>query len=348
MIIDLQRFLTSERVHWNRLETLLNRLEEDSSYSRGIEELKELHYLYERTSADLAKITTFASEPETRRYLESLVARAYGEIHETRRKAHRFAPVRWMFNEFPRTFRRHIRAFGLSVAVTVIGSVFGGFAIGMDPDAKSVIMPFSHLQGDPRERVAREEQAASDRLSGMKGTFSTSLMTHNTRVSILTLALGMTWGIGTILMLFYNGVILGAVVVDYVTAGETGFLMGWLLPHGSFEIPAILIAGQAGLILGGALIGWGGRMPLAQRLRRISRDLMTLMWGVALLLVWAGFVEAFLSQYHEPVLPYGVKITFGAIQLLLLGVFLARSGRSVAANESGHMPAHSIHDSKIG
>lgn len=337
MIIDLQRFLTHERTHWTRLESLLNRLEENSRYKPGIEELKEIHYLYERTSADLAKITTFASEPDTRRYLESLVARAYGEIHETRRKSHRFAPVHWMFNEFPQTFRRHIRAFWLAVAVTVLGSLFGGAAVGIDPEAKSVIMPFSHLQGDPRERVAREEQSTTDRLSGMKGTFSTSLMTHNTRVSILTLALGMTWGFGTILMLFYNGVILGAVVVDYVGAGESRFLVGWLLPHGSFEIPAILIAGQAGLILGGALIGWGGRTPLAQRLRRISPDLMTLMLGVTLLLVWAGFVEAFLSQYHEPVIPYGVKIAFGAIQLLLLSVFLARSGRSSPGRERAEL-----------
>ena len=45
-------------------------------------------------------------------------------------------------------------------------------------------------------------------------------MTHNTKVAILTLALGLTWGVGTLIMLFYNGVILGAVAVDYVMAGE--------------------------------------------------------------------------------------------------------------------------------
>ena len=50
-------------------------------------------------------------------------------------------------------------------------------------------------------------------------------------------------------MLFYNGVILGAVAVDYVRAGETKFLLGWLMPHGVIEIPAILIAGQAGFML---------------------------------------------------------------------------------------------------
>src|SRR5207237_5585928 len=138
---------------------------------------------------------------------------------------------------------------------TLAWCAFGGFAIALDPESKPALMPFSHLLQDPAKRVAQEEKATEDRLAGEKTSFSAFLMTHNTRVSIFTLALGMTWGVGTILMLFYNGVILGAVAVDYLLAGETKFLVGWLLPHGSFEIPAILIAGQAGLILGAALIG---------------------------------------------------------------------------------------------
>jgi uncharacterized membrane protein SpoIIM required for sporulation len=98
------------------------------------------------------------------------------------------------------------------------------------------------------------------------------------------------------------------------------------LPHGAAEIPAILIAGQAGLMLALALIGWGKRIPLRARLREISQDLVTLIFGVGLLLVWAGFVEAFLSQYHEPIVPYLAKIAFGLVELILLFLFLGRSG----------------------
>jgi uncharacterized membrane protein SpoIIM required for sporulation len=141
------------------------------------------------------------------------------------------------------------------------------------------------------------------------------------------MALGMTWGIGTIMLLFYNGIILGAVVFDYVLAGEIRFVAGWLLPHGAIEIPAILIAGQAGLILGKALIGWGTSAGMKNRLRMISPDLVTLIFGVAILLVWAGIVEAFFSQYHEPVIPYTLKIIFGLTEMLLLTLFLMRSGR---------------------
>ena len=50
-------------------------------------------------------------------------------------------------------------------------------------------------------------------------------------------------------------------------------------------------------------------------------------FGVGLMLIWAGFVEAFLSQHHEPAIPYVVKIAFGSIELALLILFLARAGR---------------------
>jgi uncharacterized membrane protein SpoIIM required for sporulation len=328
MIIDVQRFVATEKPVWIELERALDRLEGDPGHRMNLEQVARFHHLYERTAADLAKIVTFSSEPETRRYLENLVARAYGEIHETRQRQRRIFPLKWFFHTLPQTFRRHVRAFWMSLAVTLVGCAFGGFAIALDPESKPVLMPFPHLQQDPGKRVAEEESATQDRLAGHKTSFSAFLMTHNTKVSIFTLALGMTWGVGTIILLFYNGVILGAVAVDYVAAGHAKFLMGWLLPHGAVEIPAILIAGQAGLVLALALIGWGKRTPLKTRLREVSTDVVTLIFGVALLLVWAGFVEAFLSQYHEPVVPYSAKIAFGFVELILLFLFLAKSGRA--------------------
>ncbi len=331
MIIDLQKFITNERPVWAELEMMLDRLEAGPDERLSLAQVQRFHRLYERTAADLARITTYSSEPETRRFLESLVARAYGEIHETREKQRRFFPLHWLFQTWPQTFRRHLRAFYLSLAVTLAGCAFGGLAIAFDPAAKPVLMPFSHLLEDPARRVAEEEQATRDRLEGHKTSFSAELMTHNTHVAIFTLALGMTWGAGTIIMLFYNGVILGAVAVDYIRAGETEFLLGWLMPHGVIEIPAILMAGQAGLLLAFALIGRASRTPLRTRLRETSGDVATLMFGVALMLVWAGFVEAFLSQYHAPVIPYGAKIAFGGTELVLLILFLAKSGANKAA-----------------
>jgi hypothetical protein len=84
------------------------------------------------------------------------------------------------------------------------------------------------------------------------------------------------------------GIALGAVALDYIHAGQTKFLLGWLLPHGAIEIPAILLAGQAGFILAGALIGWRQRLSLKARLRTVARDLVTLLAGLAL---WLSLVS---------------------------------------------------------
>ena len=327
MIIDLQKFISEERPYWSELESELDRLEKRPELKLNLSSLERFHYLYQRTSGDLAKIKTFASEPNTRAFLESLVARAFGEIHETRKRPHRLAPLHWFFSTFPQTFRKHVRAFWICLAAMLVGSAFGGFVLLADPDVKDVLLPFAGLHGDPSERVAREENAKVDRLAGAKTSFSSNLMTHNTKVAIFTLALGLTWGMGTLIMLFYNGVILGVVALDYVMAGETTFLLGWLLPHGAIEIPAIILAGQSGLVLAGALIGWGKPISLKMRLRRISADLTTLIFGVAVMLIWAGIVEAFFSQYHEPVVPYEVKIGFGVLELILLTLFFTKSGR---------------------
>jgi uncharacterized membrane protein SpoIIM required for sporulation len=333
LIVDLDRFLLNEQPYWSELEKFLDMLEGRMELSLGLEDARRFHYLYQRATSDLTRLASFPAEHRVRHYLENLVSRAYAEIHETRERPHRLQPLKWLFRIFPQTFRRHIRAFAVALIVTLVGGAFGGLAIYLDPDSKSVLMPFPHLLVDPSERVDYEESRKDSEVSGYASSFSAYLMTHNTKVSIFTLSLGMTWAIGTIIMLFYNGIILGAVALDYILAGHARFLAGWLLPHGSIEIPAILIAGQAGLVLGRALIGWGNSLGVRTRLREVSSDLVTLIFGVAILLVWAGIVEAFLSQYHEPVVPYWLKIAFGMVELVLLSMFLARSGRSAEPDE---------------
>ncbi len=325
MILDLARFVETERPYWTALERVLDWIEAPGR-TMTIQDVERFHNLYQRTSADLAKVAPLASEGELKRYLEGLVSRAYAEIHEVRDR-HRFRPWLWFVREFPETFRRHARGFQVAVALTIAGCAFGALAMGIDSEAKSVLMPFEGLQGTPAERVAHERQMQGSQMAGRKGRFSAELMTHNTQVTLTAVALGMTFGLGTVIVLFYNGVILGAVVLDYVRGGQGVFLLGWLLPHGVIEIPAILVGGQTGLVIAYALIGWGSRISRRERLRAISKDVVTLAGGAAVMLVWAGIVEAFLSQYHEPVIPYSLKIAFGLVELTLLTLFWTRAGR---------------------
>ncbi|HUN56043.1 MAG TPA: stage II sporulation protein M [Smithella sp.] len=326
MIIDLQKFLQEEETFWKELESGLNKIESEPEIKMTLDEVKRFQYLYQRAAADLAKITTFSAQPEIRHYLESLVARSYGEVHENREKPHRFSPLKWFFVIFPQTFRRHIQALLLALAIIMAGCIFGGAAITIDPDAKAILIPFSHLQDSPTKRVMEEETNKEDRLQNTKMRGTAFYMTHNTHVSIFMIALGATYGIGTVLLLFYNGVMLGAVVLDYILASQTTFVVAWLSPHGVIEIPALLLAGQTGLVLASAMIGWGERVPLKSRLRKVSGDIVTLIFGIALMLTWAGFIEAFISQYHEPIIPYALKTGFAIVEFIALVLFLGLSG----------------------
>lgn len=319
MILDVEKFIRKRRSEWSEFESMVVMLESGSQVKLDLDQAQRYHYLYERVAADLSKLSAYAVEPQTKSYLESLVARGFGEMHGCARGLPFATALAGLLSAFPAAVRRHARVLALVLVIFGAGAIFGGAALALDPSSKSVLMPFSHLQGDPSERVAEEEVMRGSNMDDGKSGFSAHLMTHNTKVAILTLALGMTFGIGTGIFLFYNGVILGAVITDYILAGETVFLTGWLLPHGSVEIPAILLAGQGGLLLGRTLLFAKDRMSLGERLRSIRTDLVLLISGVAVMLIWAGFIESFFSQYHEPVLPYSVKIGFGALQMI--GVF---------------------------
>ncbi len=327
MILDLPEYIAARRVLWQEYEALLDKLENEPIRSLDLEQIKRLRYLQEALASDLVKIRTYVADPATAAYLEALVARGFGITHENRTGlCFRFNLVSLMGN-FAAVVRRHAALLFISTAAMAVGALFGMGIIFLDYEAKEVIMPFSHLMLDPSERVALEENNETIDVGGVHAAFSAQLMTHNIRVSVLVLALGLIYGIFSVILLFYNGVIIGAVVMDYIVAGESIFLIGWLLPHGSIEIPAILFAGQAALLLARTVIIREGRLSLGTRLKQQSKDIVTLIAGIAVLLVWAAIVESFLSQYHEPVIPYSVKIAFGIIQLSGLCLFLIYAGR---------------------
>ncbi len=327
MIVDLPGLVARERPFWRELEARLDGLEAAPARKLVIGEALRFYYLQRRAAASLGKLAGLPVDSELKAYLQQLLARSHVELGGNRRDARRYgARLRRLFvKDLPVAFRRHAAAFGLALAITMLGAAFGAVALAMSLGAKEQLLPFSELLGDPRERVLREESTHTE--VNHAATFAAILMANNISVAFRAFALGALFGVGTMSIIFYNGVVLGVVAYDYVHAGQTQFLLGWLLPHGVIEVPAVLIAAQAGFVLGGAVLGRSSSLPLAERLRSVVGDLAILLCGAALLLVWAGVVESFFSQYHEPVLPYAVKIAFGLIELTLLAAYLAGAGR---------------------
>jgi len=327
VILNLERFQAQARPRWNALESLLVGLEGRPDRRLNPAEAQQLQDLYARAATDLNRVTHGALAPELRQYLERLVARAYAELYyapPTRSEV--WQPRRWLriFRAFPESFRRQPRYFALAVLVTVLGCTLGGIAVYYDPASVDVLLPADYLR-NPDERVHQEEQGQGRHFGSTQteAAFSAQLIRHNIEVALLAAAMGVTFGIGTALLLFENGVLLGAVAVHYTQRGFGLFMTAWLLPHGAFEIPSILIAGQAGFYLARLLL----RRREDRNLRQSMREWLVLVAGLAMMLVWAGIMEAFFSQHHAPVLPYGFKVTVAAAELSLLTIYLLLVGR---------------------
>jgi uncharacterized membrane protein SpoIIM required for sporulation len=326
VILDLQRFQAQGRPRWNDLESLLATLEGRPDRKIKPAEAERLQELYAQAASDLNRITHGSVAAEPRQYLERLVARAYGELYYSAPTQSTFGqPRSWLkiFISFPEAFRRHRRYFALSLLITILGCTLGGLAVRFDPAAVDVLLPADYLR-NPGERVHDEEQGKTETKSAQtEAMFSGQLIKHNIQVALLAAALGVTFGVGTALLLFENGVLLGAVAVRYTQQGFGLFVTAWLLPHGVLEIPSILIAGQAGFYLARIML----RRKEDRNVRESMHEWLLLIAGLAMMLVWAGLMEAFFSQHHQPVLPYGFKIAVGVAELALLTVYLLATGR---------------------
>jgi uncharacterized membrane protein SpoIIM required for sporulation len=326
MILDSRKYIEKEQSNWHRLEEYCKTIESDPSFQLSLSDLQTFNKLYRRAISSLACLQESYAPKNYIDYMENLIGRSYSIIYSHHGNKKKISLSRWFFQDFPKVFRNHLWAFALSCLITGLGASFGSFIMIKMPQLKTEILPFGNGQIDPVKRVAEEESGMNRNLDDQKSTFSAYLIQNNISVSVKAIALGITFGIGTLFLLFYNGIMLGAICLDYYIFDKGIFLAGWLLPHGSIEIPAILLAGQTGFIIAGALIGRGGN-TLTSRFKKIGPDIVILLGGIAVMLIWAGIIEAFFSQYHYPILPYWVKIAFGLIELSVLTAFLALGGK---------------------
>ena len=126
-------------------------------------------------------------------------------------------------------------------------------------------------------------------------TFAGSLFSHNTQIAIFAFGLGALGGVFTLMLLFYNGLALGAIVALHVERGIGMDIFGWLSIHGVTELAAICISGGAGLLLGSAVV-FPGEETRRARLRAVGRDAAKMALVAALMLFAAALLEGFGRQ----------------------------------------------------
>jgi uncharacterized membrane protein SpoIIM required for sporulation len=154
----------------------------------------------------------------------------------------------------------------------------------------------------------------------VKPLASSAIMTNNMSVAFTTFALGITGGLGTIYMMVLNGVMIGVIGMACWLAGMSVALWSFVAPHGVLELPAIFIAGGAGLRVGLGLL-FPGTLPRRDSLASAGTEAVRLLVGVVPILILAGIIEAFISP---TALAPSLKFRMAAALFVLLVFYLFR------------------------
>ena len=320
--MDLNQFLRERQPRWQRLTAVLDRVDARGLKGLSPDEADEFFALYRLVSSDLNLVQTRTGNPALVGYLEGLVGRAYANLAVPKpvRPLHFWWRV--MRYRFPAVLRAEKGLLALTAIVLLAGTAFGFFATLAAPDTASVFLPPEHLAQTPSERVEQLESEARKGHASVSSAdehlvFTTFLFTHNIRVTVFGFALGFTFGIGTVLILFFNGAMLGSLAALYLGDGKMVFFLAWVGPHGVIELPCVVFGCMAGLMLARAQFRRDAGSLRAQ-LRELRPALVDVLVGAATLLVLAGTIEGGFSQINQPTIPYALKIAVAAALLIAL------------------------------
>ena len=332
------QFEALHEAEWNRLADALAQLGGERALrarSSGADvpapvPAAELAALYRRTCEHLALARSRAYPLRLLQRLERLTADAHRALY--RRHDYGLARLRrLLLVDFPQAVRAHRFEMVLSLAVFVLPALLLGWACWRDPGFVLTVLDaneahsFEQMYDAGRGAVGRLREADTD--WQMFGHY----VMNNIGVAFRCFAGGLLAGVGSLLFIGFNGVLLGAVAGFLSARGHGLSFYSFVVGHGAFELTAIVIAGAAGLRLGRALLA-PGRMTRLQALQAGAREAAVLVYGVAAMLLVAAFLEAFWSSaaWVSP----QVKLGVGAVLWALVLAYLGWQGRAAAPSKA--------------
>ena len=307
------RWLEKRRPHWLRLEQLVALSGRGSIASLKSTELQELALLYRQSASDLATVREDASSKQLAVYLNQLLGRAHNLIYMGRRANRRGI---WTFYKdiYPAIFRETFPD-TFAAFVLFLAAAFAGVLMGLaDPSFTR------HFLGPQMVDSIERHEMWTHSIVTVKPMASSAILTNNISVALSTFALGITAGIGTVWMMLLNGLLMGVVGVACWREGMSLPLWSFVAAHGVLELPAIFIAGGAGLGVAKGLL-FPGSLPRRESLVRAGGQSVRLLLGTIPMLLVAGVVEGFVSPSD---LPYQLKFLLAAALATMLALYLLR------------------------
>src|SRR5215831_5316640 len=314
-------WLEKRQGHWNRLERLL-----DQSRTKGLRSLtrlglQELGLLYRQAAADLSAVREDPSGKSYARTLNLLLARAHNTIYSGQ-KSSPWGIVTFFSTTYPRIFRRNLGLINAAVLLFAAGALAGMLLAITRPDY------MRHYMGPHMIETIEHHQMWTDSIVSVKPAASSAIMTNNITVAFVVFAMGITAGLGTVYMMLSTGVMIGVIGTACWLAGMSLPLWSFVAPHGVLELPAIFIAGGAGLRLAQGLL-FPGFLSRSNSLAKSGGEAIRLLLGTVPVLVIAGCIEGFISPSQG--IPWQVKFMLAAVIATVFFGYLFFAGREEEA-----------------
>lgn len=275
--------------------------------------------LYIELTDDLAYSQTNYPGSKTTLYLNGLTADIFQALYK-RKKGNSRRIITFWTEELPYEFYKIRRQFTYSLAFFAVAVLIGVASTHYDEDFVRTIL------GDSYVNMTLDNIEKGDPMAVYKDDGKTlmflGITINNIKVSFIAFACGIFLSLGTYLILFQNGVMLGAFQYFFYQKGVllTSFLTIWI--HGTIEISAIVIAGGAGIVMGNSFL-FPGTYKRIHSLTRGAKKGIKVIVGLVPLFIIAGFLESFVTRHTEwpNAIRLGIILTSLAFVLFYFAIY---------------------------
>jgi uncharacterized membrane protein SpoIIM required for sporulation len=272
----------------------------------------ELADAYIDITSDLAFSQTHYPKSRITLYLNNLASAIHHRIYRNKRERWSRIVTFWS-REMPQIMWHARKELCISFLIFVVSALVGALSQWLDPEFSRLILGNSYVDMTLQNIENGTPMAVYG--SGSEGTMFFGITINNIMVSFRAFASGLLTSFATGLLLFYNGVMIGAFQTFFAQHGLLwdSFLAVWL--HGTIEISAIIVAGAAGIAMGN---GWlfPGTYGRLYSFRRGAMKGLKIVIGTVPLFCVAGFIESFLTRHTE--FPDAFRLTV----ILLSAIFI--------------------------
>lgn len=308
---------------WQKLEKLLT----DVENGKPRDDATELPAAFRQVCHDLSVAQHRMSSQRLVHRLNALAIRGY-RVLERRSAGGWEAFVRLLLVEFPQAVRAEWRLFWFCTALFYIPAVFIACITPFYPEwAMALLGPQGMMS---IESMYGESSKPADFVRENFGSGFAAFcfyIWNNVDIDFKTFAGGVVGGVGSLFVLLFNAVYLGAVFGYVHYSGNPLTLYTWVVAHGAPELTGMVIAAMAGLRVGLSVLQ-PGRLDRRSALVLAGRKALPLLAGAAVMTSLAAVLEGFWSPLD---LPAAIKFTAGGLCWVLVAAFLMFGGRERTA-----------------